>query len=75
MGEEIGVTVRREVRVLVGGTVGDEIVKCAAADGCDLILVHAEQHAAHEELYCGRTIEQVLHKARCPVAVLLDPAQ
>lgn len=75
MGEEIGVTVRREVRVLVGGTVGDEIVKCAAADGCDLILMHAEQHAAHEELYCGRTIEQVLHKARCPVAVLLDPAQ
>lgn len=75
LGEGLGVTVRREVRVLAGGSVGDELVKHAVAGGCDLILMHAERRAAGGELYCGRTVEQILRTARCPVAVLLDPAQ
>ncbi len=75
LGEGIGVTVRRDAHVLVRGTVGEEIVKCAAMGGADLILMHAERHAAGGELYCGRTVDQVLRSARCPVAVLLDPAQ
>ncbi len=75
LGEGIGVTVRREVRTLAGGTVGEDLVRYAAASSCDLILMHAQRRAAGEELYCGRTVEQVLRTARCPVAVLLDPAR
>ena len=75
LGEGLGVTVRREVRVRSGSAVGDDIVKSSAADGCDLILMHAERRAASQELYCGRTVEQVLRNARCAVAVLLDPAR
>lgn len=74
LGKEVGVRVHREVRMQVGGTISDEIVEYAGAHGCDLILLHAERRAAHEELYCGRTVELVLRHARCPVAVLLDPA-
>lgn len=74
LGEAAGVSVQRAVRVRVGGAVSDEIVHYAAASGCDLILMHAERRATHDELYCGRTVQQVLRHARCPVAVLLDPA-
>ncbi len=37
----------------------------ATAVGCDPLLIHAERRASHEELYCGRTVEQVLRNARC----------
>ncbi len=75
LGEGIGVAVRRDVRTLTKGAVGDEIVKYAGEQGYDLILMHAERRAAGSEFYCGRTVEQVLRTARCPVAVLLDPAE
>ncbi len=75
LGADVGVAVHREVRMRVGGAVSDEIIQYAAAGGCDLILMHAERRASHGELYCGRTVEQVLRNARCPVAVLLDPAR
>lgn len=74
LGEGIGVVVRRDVRTLTKGAVGDEIVKYAGDNGCDLIVMHAERRVAGSEFYCGRTVEQVLRTARCPVAVLLDPA-
>ena len=58
----------------VGAAVSDETIQHAADGGCDQILMHAERRASHGELYCGRTVEQVLRNARCPVAVLPDPA-
>lgn len=74
LGAELAVSVRREVRTRVEGTASAEIVKYAAAGGFDLIVMHAERRAAHDELYCGRTIQQVLHRTHCPLTILLDPA-
>ncbi len=74
LASELGVSVQREVRTRPDGAISEEIINYAAVGGCDLILMHAERRASHGELYCGRTVEQVLRHALCPVAVLLDPA-
>jgi Kef-type K+ transport system membrane component KefB len=71
---ESGVPLRREVRTRLEGGEGQEIVQYAARTGCDLIVLHAERRLTTDELYCGRTVEQVLRTAACPVAVLLEAA-
>ncbi len=75
LGEEAGVAVRCEVRTRTSSLVSKEITKFASEEHCDLILLHAELRTSTEELYCGRTVDQILRNARCPMAVLFDPAQ
>ncbi|MCI0183503.1 cation:proton antiporter [Sulfoacidibacillus ferrooxidans] len=70
-----GVTVPIERKVMYSrGNAGDAITKFAIEQHCDMILLHAEQRFSGGELYCGNTVEQVLHVSDRPVAILFPPA-
>ena len=71
--EAFDLPVTRLVQFRDTATVSDAIVRGASSDG-DLILLTARRRAAGGELYCGRTVDQVLRAARCPVAVLFEAA-
>jgi Kef-type K+ transport system membrane component KefB len=65
-------------RVVVGASVADEILAQASDDQNDLILLTAHRRLAGRDLACGRTVEEVVRRATCPVAVLfpdLEPEE
>jgi len=72
LGASLGVPVTPEVRLGAGLTAADEIVHLARDTACDLILLAGEPRPADGELYCGRTLSQVVRAARGPVAVLFE---
>ncbi len=74
LGEAMGIAVSTEVRMGTGLTAAEEIVRFAQDQAGDLILLAGEPRPAGDELYCGRTVAQVVRVARCPVAVLFPPA-
>ncbi|HEX5417686.1 MAG TPA: cation:proton antiporter [Chloroflexota bacterium] len=68
LGDLHGVAV--EPRVVVGEAAASEILAQAAAGEEALILLGARRRLAGNDLACGRTVEEVVRRARCPVAVL-----
>lgn len=70
LGELHGVAV--EARVVVGRSAAREVLSLAADDKDTLILLAARRRLAGRDLACGRTVEDIIRYATCPVAVLFS---
>jgi nucleotide-binding universal stress UspA family protein len=55
--------------VAVAGLPAEEIVRMAAAQSSDLIVMGAGARSALDRLFFGTTTREVLHAATCPVLV------
>lgn len=73
LAEGLDVSIERKVWYARGNT-GEAIATFSADQNCDLIMMHAQRRFSEGELYCGNTVEQVLHVSDGPVAILFGPA-
>ncbi len=73
LAKDLDVSIERKVGYARGNT-GEAIAAFAVEQDCDLILMHAQRRFSDGELYCGNTLEQVLHVSNRPVAVLFGPS-
>jgi nucleotide-binding universal stress UspA family protein len=51
----------------------DEILRVAGESKCDLIVLGGHAHSWLRQLLAGDVVEQVIHKAKCPVLTVRSP--
>ncbi len=73
LAKDLDVSIERKIGYARGNT-GEAIATFAVEQDCDLILMHAQRRFSAGDLYCGNTLEQVLHVSNRPVAVLFGPS-
>ncbi len=52
------------------GNAGDEIVKAAKTEKCDLIIMSTHGRSGLKRVLLGSVTDQVIHQANCPVLVV-----
>jgi nucleotide-binding universal stress UspA family protein len=58
---------------IVDGFPGEEIVRVATEDNCDLIVMSTHGRTGLGRLLTGSVAEEVLRKAPCPVLTIRSP--
>jgi nucleotide-binding universal stress UspA family protein len=59
--------------VVAEGRPVDEILRVAGESKCDLIVLGGHAHSWLGRLLAGDVVEQVIHKAKCPVLTVRSP--